>query len=250
LNLLINAAQSIDDGHATDNVITVRTWSEGDNVFAEVGDTGAGIAPENLERIFEPFFTTKGVGKGTGLGLSICQTLVTQLGGEIRVESEVGKGTRFVVRLPAKTKALASMMAPTIREKPAAPVRRGRILVVDDEELICRMLARVLGGDHDVITACSGKEARAILEGDQVFDVILCDLMMPDVTGMDLYASVTTRDPGLARRMLFMTGGAFTPKAEAFLNSIVTLKLDKPLDADEVRRVVGEMMVNRAKLVQ
>ena len=105
LNLLVNAAHAIEAGAPARNRITVRAWAEKDQVFAEVADTGRGIAPENLERIFEPFFTTKTSGFGSGLGLTMCKTLVGEFGGDLRVESELGKGSRFVVRLPAVPKA-------------------------------------------------------------------------------------------------------------------------------------------------
>lgn len=96
INLLINAGQAI-EGHG---IITVRTWSENDDVFVAVTDTGKGIPVEIQQRIFEPFFTTKDVGKGTGLGLSISYEIIQKHGGEIKVESEVGRGTTFIVRLP------------------------------------------------------------------------------------------------------------------------------------------------------
>jgi len=82
LNLIINAAHAIGDGNAEENCITIRTWAEGDDVFAEVSDTGRGIPPENLERIFEPFFTTRKFGKGSGLGLSISRSIVSEFGGD------------------------------------------------------------------------------------------------------------------------------------------------------------------------
>jgi signal transduction histidine kinase len=106
LNMLVNAAQAIEVGDPARHRITVRTWAEKDDAFAEVVDTGRGIPPENLERIFEPFFTTRKSGFGSGLGLTMCKTLVGEFGGDLRVESEPGKGSRFVVRLPAVPKTL------------------------------------------------------------------------------------------------------------------------------------------------
>jgi two-component system NtrC family sensor kinase len=96
LNLLVNAAHAIKGNGA----ITVKTWSDDSNLFVAISDTGAGIAPEHLERIFEPFFTTKEVGKGTGLGLSICYDIIKKHNGEISAESEPGKGSTFTVKLP------------------------------------------------------------------------------------------------------------------------------------------------------
>ena len=105
LNLLVNAGQSI-DGVGT---ITISTGVDGDEAWIAVADTGCGIPPENLNRIFDPFFTTKPVGQGTGLGLSVSHSIVRKHGGRLDVESEVGRGTRFTIRLP-----LASASAPTV----------------------------------------------------------------------------------------------------------------------------------------
>ncbi len=101
LNLLLNAAQAISEGAAGENTIEVRAWTELGGVVVEVRDTGEGIPPENLERIFDPFFSTKPVGVGTGLGLAISHGIITAMQGELMVESTVGKGTCFRVRLPA-----------------------------------------------------------------------------------------------------------------------------------------------------
>ena len=100
MNLLVNAAHAIQKQGTKQGTITIRTWQDGTTVCAAVSDTGCGIPPENLQRVFEPFFTTKEVGKGTGLGLSIVYDIIKKHHGDISVESEVGKGTTFTVRLP------------------------------------------------------------------------------------------------------------------------------------------------------
>ncbi len=240
LNLLINAAHAIDEGHVDRNRITVRTWSEGASVFVEIADTGHGIPAENLGRIFEPFFTTKKVGVGSGLGLSISKNIVTEFGGELRVESRVGEGTRLFVRLPACA-ATPVALPPPQPAKPAAPAVHGRVLVVDDEEPIRRILQRLLA-EHEVLTAASGREARALLEKDQRFDVILCDLMMPEMTGMELHAWLVATLPVLARRVVFVSGGAFTPHASDYLASVSNVLLDKPIDPVRLRRLTSELV--------
>jgi anti-sigma regulatory factor (Ser/Thr protein kinase) len=199
LNLLINAAHAIDEGDADNNRITLRTWVEGEDVLAEVKDTGKGIPPENLERIFDPFFSTKGPGKGSGLGLAICRSIVAEFEGTIRVESQMGKGTRFVLRFPVKPDELEERCVTGAPGKPQPVTVRGRILVVDDEEVLRRTMQRLLGAEHDVSLAASGAEARSLLERDSSFDLILCDLMMPEMTGMDLHVwllSTIQRSPG------------------------------------------------------
>jgi signal transduction histidine kinase len=101
LNLLINAAQAIEEEDPEKNEIQIRLWHAGEEVLAEVKDTGKGIDPADLPYVFEPFFTTKERGVGTGLGLYVSNSIVTSLGGRFEVDSVVGSGTRFVLHLPA-----------------------------------------------------------------------------------------------------------------------------------------------------
>jgi two-component system cell cycle sensor histidine kinase/response regulator CckA len=242
LNLLINASQAIGEGDVQHNLIQVRTWCENEYAFAEVKDTGKGIAAENLARVFEPFFTTKGIGVGSGLGLSICRNIIGEFGGDIRVESEVGVGTRFVIRLPVK-KGLSDAPQPALcSELPELRGVRGRVLVVDDEQAIRTVVTRMLMAEHDVVAAASGEAAQSILERDQNFDVILCDLMMPDKTGMELHAWLLANHPALAARVVFLSGGAFTEKASAYVTSSGNLSLEKPYEPATLKRLVAELV--------
>jgi PAS domain S-box-containing protein len=241
LNLLINAAHAIGDGDQEGNEIRVRTWQEGDEVFAEVRDTGKGIAKEHLPQLFEPFFSTKEMGVGTGLGLPISKTIVEEYGGRIEVESEVGKGTRFVVRLPVN-KATEEDEAAQRDQVVVQTGGRGRILVVDDEAGIRAAMVRILRG-HDVVQAVSGGEAQKILEADQAFDLILCDMMMPVMSGVDLHEWLLTTHPELAKQIVFITGGAFTPKAREHLSKVSNIRIEKPFDVANFKNIVGELIV-------
>jgi PAS domain S-box-containing protein len=238
LNLLINAVQAIPEGHVEENQVTIRTWSTGDAVFAEVLDTGRGIPGENLAHIFEPFFTTKEAGvSGSGLGLAICKSLLGEFGGDLRVESAPGR-TSFVVQLEVSTQAPA-IKAPVVAVPPPAPTPvRGRILIVDDEDLIRRALARMLGREHEVVAVESGEQARALLRTDAGFDVVLCDLMMPEMTGMELHALLAKTDPVLAARVIFISGGAFTPPAAEYLSSVENTLVEKPFNLAELSALV------------
>ncbi|MBL0278306.1 MAG: PAS domain S-box protein [Anaeromyxobacter sp.] len=238
LNLILNAAHAIDEGRVDDHRILVRTWTTGDHVLAEVSDTGHGIRPEDLERIFEPFFTTKQPGAGSGLGLAISRNIVSGFGGDLRVESQVGQGARFVVRLPACPAPPAGPPGAAAPERPARQPVRGRILVVDDEEQVRRVLVRLLGSQHEVVAVASGREGQVLLERDRGFDVILCDLMMPELTGMDLHAWLVDLAPALASRVVFMSGGAFTPRASDYMTSVGNLQIEKPFDPATLREVV------------
>ncbi len=239
-NLIVNAAHSLPEDQAADNVVRLRTYLAGDGrVAIEVSDTGRGIAPEHLPRLFEPFFTTKAPGHGTGLGLWVCHEIVKELDGEIVVESQIGKGSTFRVLLPVGiAKATQGPSAP------ALPPPRARILVVDDEPNLAKTLA-ILLDDHVVEIALGGEAALARLEIDREFDLILCDLMMPIVTGMDVYAVVEARWPQLSERFAFMTGGAFTPRARAFLDDCDRPRLDKPFRAEGVKSLLRSEAARR-----
>ena len=195
-----------------------------------------GSRPEIIGRIFDAFFTTKAVGVGTGLGLAICQRIVTDMGGELTVESEVGKGTTFRVALPVARKKKSDVAPPA--EPVAAAGRRGRILVVDDEELVVRGVKRILSKEHDVVATVAAKEALALCAGGEKFDLILCDLMMPDMTGMDLHRELSRVAPEQANRMIFVTGGAFTEKARRFLSETPKEHLEKPFASANLRAIV------------
>jgi PAS domain S-box-containing protein len=242
LNLLVNAAQSIGEGDVAHNEIRVRTWTEGGGVFIEVGDTGAGIPDENMGRIFEPFFTTKPVGVGSGLGLSICRKIVEDFGGEIGVASEVGIGTRFTIRLPATADDLEDDVAEADKASPSPPEVRGRILVVDDEPGIRNAITRILGRKHEIVTAASGEEAQKILGEDQAFDLLFFDVMMPSITGIDLHAWLTPRNPSLAARVVFFTGGTFTPRANEYLSRVGNRRFEKPFDVAKLLKSVAELV--------
>jgi PAS domain S-box-containing protein len=232
LNLLVNAAQALQVGAASENVIRVATSTDrAGHVVVEVSDTGPGIPEEILDRIFDPFFTTKPVGVGTGLGLWICQGIVTSLGGHIVAESKPSGGATFRVLLPSGTSVDQAAARPARVAEAAAPEKRLRLLVVDDEIAIGRTLAIALSDAFDVTTATSGREALALLEnGELTFDVVLCDLMMPDVTGMDVYERVVVHAPAMSRRFVFVTGGAFTDRARAFVERVQMPVVEKPFD--------------------
>jgi PAS domain S-box-containing protein len=226
LNLLMNAAQAIEEGPVDRNSIVVET-SRGaaGEVIVTVSDTGRGIPAHALPRIFDPFFTTKAVGEGTGLGLSACHSALLAVGGDITATSEVGKGTVFTVTLRPFEGAIPA--APPARV--SIPIRsKRRVLIVDDEAMVSRAVQRVYRRHADVVCEESAQDALARLEADEPFDLVICDLMMPDMTGMDLYERLETVRPQVAERFVFMTGGACTDRARAFLDRIRNPVLDKP----------------------
>jgi CheY-like chemotaxis protein len=227
-------------GAADRNEIRVGTrMDEQGRVVIEVHDTGAGIPEEVRPRVFEPFFTTKPMGEGTGLGLSICHGIITSFGGELRFDSEVGKGTTFQVLL--KPQAAEGEVVKVIRAVETGK-KRGRILAVDDEQLVLNALKRTLGSEHDVTLFTRPQAALEWLEQGQTADIILCDLMMPEMTGMEFHAELSRRMPEQAGRIIFVTGGAFTPGARDFLGRIGNLRVEKPFDAKALRQLVSAQL--------
>src|SRR3990172_6472084 len=144
--------------------------------------------------------------------MSICHGIVTGLGGEIRAESWPEKGTTFRVFLPlASAACVAAPVTP--QPPPGGAALRGRVLVIDDEEGVGRVIQRILAGTYVVMTDTSAAAALARLRRDPGFDVVLCDLMMPEMTGMELHDEILRTAPELAERLVFLTGGAFTHRA-------------------------------------
>ena len=239
LNLLINSAQAMPDGRADENVIraVTRTDAKG-QVVIEICDTGTGIPPQLMRRIFDPFFTTKPVGVGTGLGLSICHRIVSSMAGTIMCESEPGRGTTMRVTLPA-----SGQLARLDATPPAGvrAVRRGRILVIDDEEMIGKAVKRALP-EHDVETTTSAREALDRLKAGERWDLVLCDVMMPVLSGMEFHQRLAAQLPSLSERVVFLTGGAFTPAAQAYLDDVSNLRIDKPFNLDLLRQVVADFI--------
>lgn len=241
LNLVVNAAQSIPEGHAGDNVIKVSTATRADGqVVVEISDSGGGMPPEVIEQLFTPFFTTKPLGVGTGLGLSICHRIVTGFGGTIEVDSEVGRGTTMRLVLPP-SRRVAPGTGAAVEPTRSAP-RRGRILVIDDEPLVLRALTRALEPEHAVTAASSAMEGLSRIATDPPFDVVLTDLMMPEMSGAELFEELRRRDPALSRKVIFLTGGAFTISTRAFLDSVPNPRIEKPFNAQQLRALMSDRL--------
>jgi hypothetical protein len=241
-NVLLNAAQAIPAGTAADRPVRVTVDAADRDAVIEVSDPGVGIAPELMVRVFEPFFTAKPVGMGSGLGLAIVHHLVTQHGGEVAVTSRVGHGSTFRITLP-RIEAPAST-APHAPAASAAPPPRRRVLIVDDDERVGRALTAILRADHDVVFITSPLAAQARLAAES-FDVVVFDLMMPELTGMELHAAIARTHPELAARALFVTGGAFTGETQAFVAAMGDRVLVKPVRAPELKAAIARACLPR-----
>jgi len=236
VNLIVNAVQAMEP-HRTDG--HVIAWAEpvGDRVRITVDDNGTGMPPDVLRRAFEPFFTTKAFGSGSGLGLAVSRGLIVGMGGDLRLESAPGKGTRAVVDLP-----LAGPPDDAATARNAEPARgpRLRMLVVDDEATVLTSLRRLLTPWYELEVATGVDEALGLV-GRVEFDVVLCDVMMPSGGGERFFKTLLERNPSVARRVVFFTGGAVTEAARVFLRNQPQPVLEKPLDVAQLAKAAEQL---------
>lgn len=239
-NLLVNALHALPDRPLRENLIRVSTQYQDGDVILAVSDNGVGISPALQSRIFDPFFTTKGIGSGTGLGLSICHSLVTRLGGRIELQSEPGHGSVFRV-----------FLVPAAREEqPTRPQRvtrgsseRKRILCIDDEPSVGRLIARVFRKAHDVVVETDCEQAIERLRRGEHYDAIICDLMMPVMSGIEFFDQLKVLDSALAKRCGFMTGGVFTDRVRSFADALPPTHLvRKPFRPNAIQALVDNLI--------
>jgi PAS domain S-box-containing protein len=243
LNLLINAAHAIEPGHSAEHRVILRSRVEPDWLVIEVEDTGAGIDSRDLVRIFEPFHSSRRRSEGLGLGLPISRRIVEELGGRIEVSSELGQGSCFRVLLPRALQLGAAPGDAAPVEPPrdlATPSPPGtgqpvsRVLFVDDEAALLRVMSRVASRRYQVLTASSGLEAQALLREGAEVDLVVSDLMMAEGSGMELHAWIRQHRPALAETMLFLSGGAFSAEAAAFADRFQDRLVSKPFGGPEL----------------
>ncbi|WP_242595326.1 ATP-binding protein [Corallococcus exiguus] len=256
LNLLVNALQAIPEGDPGRHEVRVRTSTDASgHARVEVEDTGGGIPPDVLPRIFDPFFTTKGSDEGTGLGLAICQQIVRTHGGDLRVHSVPGQGATFTLLLPpAPVQSAGSppSLHAVARDEEASPElsgpetaasgRRGRVLIVDDEPRLAQSMRLLLEPTHEVVTVTRGEDALAKVAAGESFDVVLCDLQMPGMDGIAVYRRLQQESPALASRVVFISGGASSPEARAFVETVALRVLEKPVRPDVLLSTVEEVL--------
>ncbi|WP_223646752.1 ATP-binding protein [Corallococcus sp. EGB] len=249
-HLLMNALQAFGERPAEENVLKlrVRPGREG-HVLIEVEDNGHGMSVEVRQRIFDPFFTTRSPRGGTGLGLSICLTLVHAMGGHIEVASEQGQGSLFRVELPALTlppeAPRPAQPVSAVTEEPAQTVRATRslrkLLLIDDEPAVGSAVSRLLRNLYEVHVTQDAREALKRLSHGEKYDAILCDLMMPGMSGMDFLVELERLAPELAPRTGLMTGGV-NPQAREFVGRRARELLEKPFERDQLCTFVETLM--------
>jgi len=232
LNLIVNAEIEMKLAHGKGK-LTITTEESGNTIKICVKDDGPGIKPEVVDRIFDPFFTTRETGRGTGLGLSLCYGILIEHNGKIYVESEPGRGATFIVELPVVTE-IKPPKPPEPVVKKSKKAGKARILAVDDERVVRDVVNRVLTEEgHKVETADNAAEVLKKIE-NRKYDLILVDIKMPGMDGVELYKRIQKIDKSLARRVVFMTGDVMGTDTEKFLAEAKVAHIEKPFDAEQL----------------
>lgn len=241
LNLLVNAAQAIPENHADGEIRVVTRTASNADVIIDIIDNGIGIEEHSIDRIFDPFVTTKPAGEGTGLGLHIARTILRAAGGDVTATSRIGVGTTMRVTLPSKERTALTPETP-----PAEIVASSsRVLIIDDEQPICFTLRALLSPPHDVVVATSAADALQRIDAGDIFDVIFCDIMMPEITGIKFHQIVSEKFPDIADRIVFMTGGISAPEVHKFLQTTNARCLEKPFTEAELEQAIAETIARK-----
>lgn len=244
-NLLMNAAQAIRDGCPQEEQITVSTRLVNTDVLIAVEDTGAGMSEAEQRQIFEPFFTTKSREEGLGLGLSICADIVGAHGGSIRCSSVLERGSRFEVRFPTAV-PVRSKATPQPLPVEVVAGERARVLLVDDEPYIRQTYALLLDGEFDVVTAADGDQALARLESDPKIDLVICDVMMPDMDAAQILGRIRETRPDLVSRFVLHTGGAMSERTRRLVDSGELPVFYKPVSVTEMIVAIRRLLRSAA----
>lgn len=245
LNLVNNAEHAIPPSRL-DGLVHIAVRRDGEQIKIRVRDNGGGIAPEVQQFIFDPFFTTKPVGEGTGLGLSIARSIAEAHGGNLSIETSSPQGTTFCLELPLamspetpRTTAVNDPPAVTFTA-PSSTTSGGqscgRALLIDDEPLILEALADYLGMQHIAVTTMIDSRAALELLRKESFDVIVSDIRMPGLDGLQLYEQARAIDKRYATHFVFMSGDLVRETTKAFVASTGCICLKKPFTMESLHK--------------
>jgi two-component system NtrC family sensor kinase len=249
INLLENAVQAVSGRGGPAQRIRVSTREDASDgngdVIVEISDTGPGVSAEIADKLFDPFFTTRPPSEGTGLGLAVSHSIVTALSGHIDIRNADAGGAVVTVRLPAARMDTLPPAPVLMAPRPQPTGRKARVLVIDDEPLMLRIMAHALR-EHEVVTVQTGPEALELF-GDNPFDVVFCDVMMPGMSGSGFYEALATAHPGAEQRIIFITGGARGAEAQRFVDRVSNECLEKPIPTDVLRARVNQVLARLAE---
>lgn len=248
LGLLLYVARSLPENASGSREIRlwVGTGTTGESVVT-VSDDGLSLGEEEKARLFDPFAS----GDAAGLGLAMCHAIFTSLDGRIDIEVGPNGGTVFRVTFPPATGPSApdSKKPNSVRSTlpPSTPSGRARVLVIDDDPGVASTLRAMLEAHHEVRSVEQAREGLRLLLGPDEFDVVFCDLIMPEVSGMDVYCALELHSADRAARLVFMTGGVFTPEAERFLASVPNRRIEKPFSLARVEQLLSQALEQRTR---
>jgi signal transduction histidine kinase/CheY-like chemotaxis protein len=247
-NILINAAHAIREVERQVHRVRVSIRADDEYVAISISDTGPGIPPESIERIFDPFFTTKRESVGTGLGLSISRSILQKLDGDLIVESVHGVGATFIALIPLPDKQAIRdaylYSSPSISI--TAITERATIMVVDDDERVLRAYSRVLRNGYDVILASDGQEAIDLLSSGSRPDVLISDLLLPEVDGVELFQWLESQRPTLARATIFVSAATTVPHYAEFCQKLSNPILEKPVSKERLLSAIEQARQSNA----
>jgi CheY-like chemotaxis protein len=239
LNLVINAETEMKLAHGKGKLL-IKAEMAGNIVRVSFHDDGPGIAKANMAKLFDPFFTTREIGQGTGLGLSVCHGIIREHNGRIYVESKLGEGATFVVEIPSAVEEKQRGLVELAVEEPE--VTKGRILVVDDEPMVREFLTKLLvGKGHEVDSIDNASDALTKIKNER-YSVILLDIKMPGMSGIELYQRVQQIAKSLARRIIFMTGDVMGIDTRDFLSKTGAHYVAKPISVDELVKTINKVL--------
>jgi CheY-like chemotaxis protein len=243
LNLIVNAEQAMKKAHGR-GTLTITTEKKVNYIRLSVQDDGPGISKENMRHLFEPFFTTKDPGEGTGLGLSLSRSIILEHNGEMSVESEIGNGATFVIELPINEALPPEIETTSPTTQAQTTVKKnGRILVIDDEPTIRELLEKALTRvGHSVDVIADANTAMEIIDAGTIYDVIITDVRMPGMNGLELYALVIRKMPAMKDRIIFITGDVMGADIKAFISSNKIPYLAKPFHLNELAEKINSIL--------
>ena len=249
LGLVLFAARVLPEDTAKTNEVRLSLYSgDRQNAVVEIVCDGVELDSTQLRNLFEPFASSDEA-RTAGFGLSVCSGIIDQLGGTINVESVPGTGLTLTITFPCTKPTSTTEPPPPSSQHSSSPpssvAGSAKILVIDDDPGVGRALRLMLEEEHDVTCYTSPREALRRLLQDQAFDLIFCDLMMPELTGMDIYQVLRFNRPGYETRLVFMTGGAFTASAKRFLAQVPNARIEKPFNLKALQRMVQRSISKR-----
>ncbi|OGN91410.1 MAG: hypothetical protein A2Z75_05180 [Chloroflexi bacterium RBG_13_50_10] len=243
LNLIMNAETEMKLIHNSGKLL-IKTEKIDNTIRISFKDNGPGISEEHLESIFDPFFTTREVGQGTGLGLSVCHGIMTEHKGRIWAESQLGKGATFILELPIITEDKQLELPESVEEEPKK-VAKAKILVVDDEPVILQLVSKVLTDEGHTVETADNAAAALKLVKNKRYRLILLDIKMPGMSGVELYKQFQKIAPSLTKRVVFITGDIMGKRTLVFLDKTKVPYLMKPFDAKQLKTEIRRILSGR-----